>query len=174
MITRNFLLVILTVLALVSCSEDDDDTNTTGGSDNLGSFKIEVSGSQNYTFEGNAVMGRPAGDTALSIGLEGKSSMPPGLYSEATLNIYDNDGIYEAQDLPIKAIPTTKEDVQFLLTIEDTIVAPRQNMGGTLQITKAQKRNYLNGNFDLTAIFDYGGVNDTVQVTGQFKARDSN
>jgi len=170
MIHKKFLALSLVSALLAACSKEDDSTDN-NNSEQIGSYTLEITGPENYSFEGNAVMGRPHGDTLLAVGLEKKTSTPSGVSSSITFNISDTGGIYQSQELPSEALIPGPRYVQVVGSIQNE---PLVGLSGKVNITDGQKEDFLDASFNCTATYGSGPYIDTVQGSGSFSAEDPN
>lgn len=170
MIHKKFLALFMVSALLAACSKEDDSTDN-NDSEQIGSFNMEISGPENYSFEGGAVMGAPHGDTLLAVGLEKKTSTPYGVSSSIKFNISDTGGIYKSQELPIEAVLRATPYAQVVGAINDE---PLVGLSGTVNISDGRKEDFLDATFSFSAKYGSGTDIDTVQGTGSFQAEDPN
>jgi hypothetical protein len=170
MIDKKLLPLFLVTTLLIACG-DDDEIDDNSKPEKIGSYTLEITGPENYTLEGNAVMGAPRGDTLLAVGLEKRTSTPSGVSSAITFNISDTGGIYQSQELPIEAVLPATPYVQVVGAINDE---PLVGLSGTVNISDGRKEDFLDATFSFSAKYGSGTDIDTVQGTGSFQAEDPN
>ena len=170
MMDQKFLSLLMACVLLISCGEDEETTNN-NDTKKIGSYTLEISGSENYTLEGNAIMGRPYGDTAVAVGLEKRNSTPSGLSSSITFNVVGKENIYQSKEISIKSAVLAPPYAQVVGAINNE---PLVGLSGTMNISDGRKEGFLDATFSFTAKYGSGRDIDTVQGSGTFRAEDPN
>lgn len=165
MIIKSRLITVILLLAIVACSKDDDDstmpnsTNNNNNTDNTGTYKIEFTGDQNFTVEGEADFSQFARDTFVQINLDKAG----GSTSEGIITIRSSNGVFMAQSLPADAFANSLTHAAIIH--ENDTGLEFGCYSGTFEITGAEKANYINATFQGMAR-DLDTMEDTLQFTG--------
>lgn len=163
------IIISLLILSVFGCSKDDDNEtmNNPSGSnttDDKGTYRIEFTGDQNFTVEGEADFSEFARDTLVQITLDEDVSAP----SEGIITIRSSNGVFMAQTLQADA---------FANSLNHAAIVHENDTGlefgcysGTFEITSAEKAKYINATFEGWAR-DLDTREDTLQFTGTVNAK---
>jgi len=175
---KNFFTAFLLISVLLACSKDDDaNGNSSDNPGKAGSWKMEITGPQNHSFEGSALIGLSVGDTTVAINVESvaDSSANNGfgeVNAAGTFNLESPQGLYRAQKLPITGDPAVKAYAYFAGDVlEEQSLSALSS--GELNITGGQKGDFIKATYSFPALLNnpYATSFDTVQVSGSFEAK---
>jgi hypothetical protein len=174
---ERFIAVFLLMAVSLACSKEDetngDSPNNTG---EKSSWRMEITGPQQHTFEGSASIGLSVGDTTVAINVESISDSSANngfgeIEAAGTFNLESPQGLYRAQKLPITGDPAVKAYAYFAgQVLEERSLSALAS--GELNITAGQRGEYIEATYSFSALLNNPSNTsfDTVQVSGSFEA----